>query len=161
MNILNQKDNELQKILQLVSFKLGSEEFGINILNVKEINRMVNITAIPNSPAYVEGIINLRGKIISVIDLRTKLGMPKRDPDNETRIMVVDVQGRTTGFLLDGVSEVLSLPANLMESPPEITAGINSKLIKAVGKLEDKILILLDLEKVLSKSEELELQPID
>jgi purine-binding chemotaxis protein CheW len=75
--------------------------------------------------------------------------------------MVVDVQGRTTGFLLDGVSEVLSLPANLMESPPEITAGINSKLIKAVGKLEDKILILLDLEKVLSKSEELELQPID
>ena len=153
MEILKDKNHDLSELLQLVSFKIGYEEFGIDILNVKEINRMVNITKVPNSPVFVEGIINLRGQVIPVVSLRTKLGMPKKDYDKDTRIVVVDIEGRTVGFLVDAVSEVLRIPKNITEAPPEITAGKNSEYITAVGKLEDRLLTLLDLNKVLVKEE--------
>jgi purine-binding chemotaxis protein CheW len=151
MEIANENRQEVSELLQLVSFKMGNEEFGIDILNVKEINRMVNITKIPNSPEYVEGIINLRGQVIPVIDLRTKLGMPKKEADNDTRIVVVDIEGRTVGFLVDAVSEVLRIPKNITEAPPELTTGINSEYITAVGKLEDRLLTMIDLNKVMLK----------
>jgi purine-binding chemotaxis protein CheW len=153
MEIAKDKNHDVQDILQLVGFKMGNEEFGIDILNVKEINRMVKITKVPNAPVYVEGIINLRGKVIPVIDVRTKLGMPKKDPDNDTRIVVVDVDGRTVGFLVDSVSEVLRIPKNVIEAPPEITTGVNSEYITAVGKLDDRLLTLIDLNKILAKEE--------
>ncbi len=141
------------ELLQLVSFKIGSEEFGVDILNVQEINRMVKITQVPNSPDYVEGIINLRGRILPVIDLRKILGLPKKEHDNETRIIVVDLDGKTVGFLVDSVNEVLRIPADITEAPPEIVVGINSKYLMAVGKLEDRIIMLLDLNKVLDENE--------
>jgi len=153
MEIVKDKAQDMSELLQLVSFKIGNEEFGIDILNVKEINRMVNITKVPNSPDFVEGIINLRGKVIPVIDLRTKLGMPKKENDKDTRIVVVDIDGRTVGFLVDAVSEVLRIPRSITEAPPAITAGKNSEYITAVGKLEDRLLTLLDLNKVLVKEE--------
>jgi purine-binding chemotaxis protein CheW len=153
MEVLKNKSNDISELLQLVSFKIGNEEFGIDILNVKEINRMVNITKVPNSPVFVEGIINLRGQVIPVIDLRTKLGMPKKDHDKDTRIVVVDIEGRTVGFLVDAVSEVLRIPRNITEAPPDITTGKNSEYITAIGKLEDRLLTLLDLNKVLAKEE--------
>lgn len=153
MEIVKDKIQDGSELLQLVSFKIGNEEFGIDIFNVKEINRMVNITKVPNSPDYVEGIINLRGKVIPVIDLRTKLGMPKKEHDKDTRIVVADIDGRTVGFLVDAVSEVLRIPRNITEAPPALTTGINSDYITAVGKLEDRLLTLLDLTKVLAKEE--------
>ncbi|MGE5353083.1 MAG: chemotaxis protein CheW, partial [Acidobacteriota bacterium] len=145
-------------ILQLVSFTVGSEEFGIDILRVQEIIRMIEITQIPNSPDFIDGVINLRGKVIPVINLRKKLGWEKIEQDRNTRIVVVDLNGKTTGFIVDGVSEVLRIPGNITEAPPAITAGVNSDFITSIARLEDRLLILLDLEKTLLSSEKAALQ---
>ena len=153
MEAYKEKRKEAVELLQLVSFKIANEEFGVDILNVQEINRMVTITKVPNSPGFVEGIINLRGRVLPVIDLSIKLGMPKKEYDKDTRIVVVDVEGKTIGFLVDSVREVLRIPKSITEAPPEITAGINSEYITAVGKLEDRLLILLDLNKLLVEEE--------
>jgi purine-binding chemotaxis protein CheW len=137
----------------LVSFELNKEEFGINILMVQEIIRMMQITKVPNSPDFIDGVVNIRGKVIPVVNLRTKLGMPRKEHDSMTRIIVVEIMKKTVGFLVDAVHEVLRIPANITEAPPELVAGINSEYIKAVGKLEDRLLILIDLEKILSISD--------
>jgi purine-binding chemotaxis protein CheW len=149
--------NESTELLQLVSFELNGEEFGINILMVQEIIRMLQITKVPNSPDFVDGVINIRGKVIPVVDLRCKLGMPRKEHGNDTRIVIVEVSGKTTGFIVDKVTEVLRIPASITEAPPELVTGINSDFIKSVGKLDDRLMILIDLEKILSHSEKLEL----
>ena len=141
------------ELLQLVSFKIGDEEFGVDILSVQEINRMSQITKVPNTPDFIEGVINLRGRIIPVIDLRVKLGMTRKDHGKNTRIVVVELKGQTIGFIVDEVSEVLRIPKNITEAPPEMVGGVNSDYITSIGKLEDRLLILLDLEKILSTSE--------
>jgi purine-binding chemotaxis protein CheW len=129
---------------------LENEEFAVNILNIQGINRMVEITKIPNSPEFVEGIINLRGKVIPIVDLRKRLGMPQKEYDNETRFIVVEFSKRVIGFVVDSVHEVLRINKNIIEPPPKMVAGIETDYITAVGKLDDRLLILLDLEKVLS-----------
>jgi|SRR3972149_2660032 len=137
------------EVLQLVSFNLGNEEYAVDILKVQEINRMVEITSIPNAPSYVEGVINLRGKVIPVINLRKRFGLDSKEIDSHSRIMVVDV-GTTIGLIVDSVSEVLRLPSDTVEPPPPMTAGSGSaEYIKGVGKLADRLLILLDIEKLL------------
>lgn len=146
------KENDLE-LLQLVSFCIGEEEFGVEILKVQEIIRMINITNVPNSPEFVEGVINLRGRVIPVIDLRTRLGMEKQEHDKNTRIVVVDIDGKTIGFIVDSVSEVLRIPRSITEAPPPLTTGINAEYITAIGKLEDRLIILLDLERILHEEE--------
>lgn len=148
------------KILQLVSFKLGKEEFGVNILKVKEINRMMEITTIPNSPEFIEGVVNLRGNIVPVIDLKKRLGLPSKEHDNSTRIIVVELKGKTVGFIVDEVSEVLRNDSSVTEAPPRIVAGIDSEYITSVAKLEDRLLILLDLDKMLIDKETVELESV-
>lgn len=140
-------------ILQLVSFKIGNEEFGVDILRVQEIIRMLQITKVPNSPDFIDGVVNLRGRVIPVMDLRTRLKMPRIEHDSHTRIIVVEISGKTIGFIVDEVSEVLRIPVSITEPPPSLVAGIDSDYITAVGKLEDRLLILLDLEKILSLDE--------
>lgn len=142
-----------EELLQLVSFGLGEEEFGVDILQVQEINRMVEITRVPSSPPFVEGVINLRGKVIPIVDLRKRFGMPERVHDKNTRIVVVELGGRVVGFVVDGVSEVLRIPKSVTEPPPAIVAGVGAEYITAVGKLDDRLLILLDLEKIFSSDE--------
>jgi purine-binding chemotaxis protein CheW len=156
-SVVNVK-TESTELLQLVSFTLNEEEFGIDILMVQEIIRMLQITKVPNSPDFVDGVVNIRGRIIPVVDLRCKLGMPRKEHDKETRIVVVEVSGKTIGFIVDAVTEVLRIPSSTIEVPPELIAGVNSEFIKAVGKLEDRLLILIDLEKILSNPEELKLE---
>ena len=134
--------------LQLVSFTIGSEEFGVDILKVQEINRTVEITRVPQAPHYVEGVINLRGKVIPIIDLRKRFGLELKEHDKNTRIVVVDIDGNVMGMIVDSVSEVLRLPANTIEPPPELVTGINAEYIKGVAKLEDRLLIFLDLSRV-------------
>lgn len=141
------------QIIQLVSFKLGKEEFGVDILKVQEINRMLKITEMPNAPEFVEGIVNLRGRIIPVIDLKKRLRMETKERDNSTRIIVVELSGKTVGFIVDEVSEVLRIEPHITEPPPEMVAGISSDYITAVAKLDDRLLILLDLNKVLTLKE--------
>lgn len=141
------------ELLQLVSFNIGSEEFGVDILKVQEINRMVEITRVPQAPNYVEGVINLRGKVIPIVDLRKRFNLEVKEYDKNTRIVVVDISGNIMGMVVDSVSEVLRLPSNTIEPPPEIVANINSEYIKGVAKLEDRLLIFLDLSKVIDVSE--------
>jgi purine-binding chemotaxis protein CheW len=150
MNEQDKHTNENQELLQLVSFTIGSEEFGLDILKVQEIIRTMQITKVPNSPDFVEGVINLRGKVIPIIDLRIKLGMAKKEHGSSTRIVVVEISRKTIGFIVDSVSEVLRIPKNIMEAPPQIVVGVDSKYITAIGKLGDRLLILLDLEEVIS-----------
>ncbi len=145
--------DQTSELLQLVSFNIGSEEFGVDILKVQEINRMVEITRVPQAPHYVEGVINLRGKVIPIIDLRKRFNLEVKEYDKNTRIVVVDINGSIMGMVVDSVSEVLRLPSNTIEPPPEIVAGINSEYIKGVAKLEDRLLIFLDLSKVIDVAE--------
>ncbi len=145
-------------MLQLVSFKLGDEEFGVDIMQVQEIIRMQNITSVPNAPDFVEGVINLRGRVIPIIDLRKRFGLEQKDHDKSTRIIVVKVDEITVGLVVDEVSEVLRIPKETVEPPPPIVAGVESEYISGVGKLEDRLLILLDLSKTLSKEEKASLE---
>lgn len=139
--------------MQLVSFNIGSEEFGVEILKVQEINRMVDITKVPQAPHYVEGVINLRGKVIPIIDLRKRFNLEIKAHDKNTRIVVVDINGSIMGMIVDAVSEVLRLPADTIEPPPELVTGINSEYIKGVAKLKDRLLIFLDLSQVVAAEE--------
>ncbi len=149
------------RILQLVTFKLGSEEFGVDILKVQEINKMMNITKIPNAPAFIEGVINLRGKIIPIVDLRKRLGFKDQDYDKSTRIIVVELDGLVLGFIVDSVSEVLRIPENTIEPPPSMVAGIESEYIEGVGKLDDRLLILLELKKIFTSPEKKDIESLE
>jgi purine-binding chemotaxis protein CheW len=149
-----------EEMFQLVSFTLGGEEFGVDILRVQEINRMVTVTTVPNSPSFVDGVINLRGKVIPIIDLRTRFGMSRKEHDKNTRIVVIELKNNIVGFVVDAVSEVLRIPRSVCEPPPAVVSGIHADYITAVGKLEDRLLILLDLEKVFSVEEHLSLKEV-
>ncbi len=150
---VSDKDQQSTELLQLVGFQLGNEEYGIDILKVQEINRVTDITKIPQSPDFVEGVINLRGNIIPIIDLRKRFHMPEREHDRQTRIVVGEIDDRTVGFIVDAVSEVIRLPVNTVEPPPPIVSGGKAEYIKGVGKLENRLLMLLDIDKILTGSE--------
>jgi purine-binding chemotaxis protein CheW len=134
--------------LQLVSFVLAGEEFAVDILAVREINRMMDLTRVPQSPPEVEGVINLRGKIIPVVDLRKRFGLPTAERTEHSRIVVVEIRKRVLGFLVDRVNEVLRIGREIVEPAPRMTCSIDSEFIAGVGKLEDRLLILLDLDKL-------------
>lgn len=148
-----QNHGAVEELLQLVSFAIGDEEFGVDILKVQEIIRMVEVTRVPNAPEHVDGVINLRGKVIPIISLRRRFGIERKENDKYTRIIVVELSGKVVGFVVDAVSEVLRIPRSVTEPPPSIVAGIDAEYITAVGKLEDRLLILLDLDRVLSNEE--------
>lgn len=147
-----------EEMLQLVSFNIGEEEFGLGIQSIQEINRMVEITRVPNSPEFVTGVINLRGKVIPIVDLRKRFGFPPKESDRNTRIIVVELGDMVVGFTVDAVSEVLRIPKSITEPPPPIVAGIGSEYITAVAKLENRLLILLDLERILLDKEKQQLE---
>jgi len=142
------------ELLQLVTFNLSEEEYAVDILNIQGINRMMAITRVPNSAHFVEGIINLRGQVIPVIDLRKRLSMPIKQADRESRIIVVEIDEKVVGFIVDRVNEVLRVSSSITEAPPAmVTGGVDSEFITAVAKLEDRLITLLDLQKLLSADE--------
>ena len=149
MSTLQEETRETKgEVLQLASFRLGEEEYAIDISAVQEINRMTEVTKVPNSPPYIEGVLNLRGRIIPAVNLRKKFGLPEREYDRHTRIMVVDVEGTMVGLIVDAVSEVLRISPETIEPAPEMSAGVNSKYIMGVGKINGRLVILLDLERL-------------
>ena len=139
-------------LIQLVSFHIGGEEFGLDILRVQEIIRVQQLTRVPNSPDYVDGVINLRGKVIPVIALRRRFGLEERPHDKETRIVVTEVQGTVLGFIVDSVSEVLRMPSETVEPPPRL-GKVEREYVSGVGKLDDRLLILLDIDRLMSDSD--------
>ena len=142
-------------LLQLVTFRIGEEEFGVDILAVQEIIRLMQITPVPRAPVDIAGVINLRGKVIPIIDLRRRFGLAPRGHDKNTRIIVIEINNIIVGFVVDAVSEVLRIPASTVEPPPPVVAGVESDYVSGVGKLQDRLLIMLDLDRLLS-SEDME-----
>lgn len=153
MNNNDTHEHNAGDLIQLVTFRIGEEEFGVDILRVQEIIRMMPITKVPNAPPFVEGVINLRGKVIPVIDMRKRFGMAAAPHDNHTRIKVMDLGDQTVGFVVDAVSEVLRIQESTVEPPPAVVAGVGSEYMRGVGKLENRLLILLDLNKLLSDAD--------
>lgn len=142
-----------ENVRQFVEFKLGDEEYGIDILQVKTIERMMPITRVPKAPSFVEGVINLRGEIVPVIDLKKRFDLPSSDMTDNTRIIIVTVEDLTVGMIVDSATEVVHLSQDAIEPAPSITGGIDSNYLDGVGKIEDKLLILLNAAKVLKPQE--------
>jgi purine-binding chemotaxis protein CheW len=147
-NIENNKTTE-NEILQLVTFRIAKEEFGFNIFKVKEINKMLEITQIPNSESSIKGIVNLRGSVIPIVSLREKLNILEEEYTSQTRIIVVEYQSKSIGFIVDEVNEVLRIESSIIEQAPDMTTNIETAYISGVAKLENRLLILLDLDKIL------------
>ncbi len=123
------------EVVQVVSFQLGSEEYGVDISQVQEIIRMVEITHVPRAPRFMEGVINLRGQLIPIIDLRTRFGMQRIDATKSTRIVVTEIGSKRVGIVVDSVSEVLNIPIENVEDAPEMIAGVGTEYIQGVGKI--------------------------
>jgi purine-binding chemotaxis protein CheW len=149
------------KTLQVVSFALGSEEYGVDIAQVQEINRMVTITRVPQAPQFMEGVINLRGRLIPIIDLRTRFGMERAERTKNTRIVVTEIGSKRLGMVVDSVSEVLRIAVEQIEDAPDLAAGVDTEYIRGVGKLDDRLIILLDLGRVISADEKTALQKLN
>lgn len=132
---------------ELVAFTIDGEEFAVDIGSVQEINRLTEITRIPNAPSHVQGVINLRGKITPVINLRAKLGFPAKPTDAQSRVIVVEVGGTVVGFVVDAVSEVIRIPKASIDTPPNVPV-CESAFVEGVGKLDNRLLILLDLQRI-------------
>jgi purine-binding chemotaxis protein CheW len=142
------------QLIQLVSFMLSNEEYGVEVLKVREIIRMPGITKMPNTPHYVEGIINLRGKVIPIISMRKRFGLPESDYDSHTRIMVMEVAGGLTGFIVDAVSEVIRIHSSEIQPPPTMVSGnIDQEFITGVFNHAERLLIIMDVDRMFSQEE--------
>lgn len=145
---------------QLVVFELAAEVYGVDISRVQEIIRLPTITRLPRAPEFVEGVINLRGRVIPVVDLKRRFGLPAGERTRASRIVVVDVDNQTIGMVVDGVSEVLRVQAAAVEPPSPVVTTIESDYIRGIAKLEARLIILLDLDKVLSVEEKHQLRDV-
>ncbi|MGE5295694.1 MAG: chemotaxis protein CheW [Solirubrobacterales bacterium] len=147
----------LEKEGKYLTFALAQEEYGLEILKVREIIGYVEVTAVPQTPFHIKGVINLRGQVIPVIDLRAKFGMPTAQINEQTCIIVVEIsqEGRTfsTGIVVDRVQEVLDIEGAAIEEPPQFGASVNTDFILGIGKVGDSVKILLDIDRVLAGSE--------
>ncbi|QJW47235.1 chemotaxis protein CheW [bacterium BFN5] len=135
--------------IQLVVFRLGREEYGVSILQVQEIKRMTDITRVPHTPDYITGVINLRGSVLPVVDLKKRLDLPAQTHTDHTRIIIVKIDEIIVGMVVDAVSEVLAIDQENIESPDTVVGGVAANFISGVGKLDNRLLILLNLEMII------------
>lgn len=145
-----------------MTFRLAREEYGLEILKVRELIGLMEITRVPKAPAHVRGVINLRGKVIPVVDLRLKFGMEPTDSTSQTVIIVVQLSaengGLTMGILVDEVLEVRAITAEDIEPPPNLQGEVTSSFVRGVGKADKRVIFLLDIDRVLSQSERREVE---
>ncbi len=147
--ILNNASNEPGK-MQIVTFNIG-EKYGVHISQVQEIIRVGNITTVPNSPPYMDGVINLRGRVLPVLNMRKRLNLPVTDITKQSRIVVTEVNDKILGLLVDSVSHVIRVQSEHIEEAPEEVMEVDTNYITGVSKIDDQLIILLDLEKLLKK----------
>ncbi len=147
-------------VSQLVVFMMENEEFACSINNVKEVVKMVRVTPLPRSLDFVEGVINMRGEVIPVIDLRKRFALAEAERTDENRIIIVEVQERMVGLIVDSVSEVTRLPVEQIQEAPSQVAGGKTDLITGVGKIEERMLIILNLDRILTTEEQVALDDI-
>ncbi len=143
----------MEKDLQVVGFRIGNETFGVRIGSVREIVRVPEITAVPSAPETIEGVINLRGKIIPVMDLRKRFGHSDVQPDKKNRILVVELENKLVGLIVNAASEVLRIASSDIEPPGNLFAEGESGYVTGVGKLKGRLIILLDIAKLLHRPE--------
>jgi len=148
-----EKKEEEEESLHLVGFFLNNEEYALEISQVQEIIRAGECTRVPNAPRHIRGVINLRGRIIPVIDLKVRMDLKETGLTKNTRIMVIETGGRVLGVLVDGVSQVLRLPLKLVEDAPEEVSEADKGFIKGVGKLDGRLVILLDLARTIGRED--------
>jgi purine-binding chemotaxis protein CheW len=143
------------ELIQLVSFQLSGEEYGVEVLKVREIIRMPTITHMPNTPEYVDGIINLRGKVIPIVSMRKRFGLMENENNSHTRIIIMDVAGTLTGFIVDAVSEVIRIHSSEIQPPPSmmLSGGIDHEFITGVFNHADRLLVIMDVDRMFSQDE--------
>jgi purine-binding chemotaxis protein CheW len=150
----DEKDNAEEmlaegNIIQLVSFTLDEVEYGLDILQVHEIIRMPELTRLPNVPSFIRGVINLRGSVIPVVDVRDRFGMPSAEATDLTRVIVVETLEKLVGLLVDNVHQVVRLPLSHIDPPSELIEGISEEFIKGIGRLKDRLIVILTLSNIL------------
>jgi purine-binding chemotaxis protein CheW len=143
----------MEKDLQVVGFRIGNETYGVRIGSVREIVRVPEITSVPSAPDLIEGVINLRGKIIPVMDLRKRFGQTDIQPDKKNRILVVELENKLVGLIVNAASEVLKIPPSEIEAPGSVFADGESGYVTGVGKLKGRLIILLDVSRLLHRTE--------
>lgn len=152
-------NSHLEETRQIITFKLGEEEFGVDILQVREIEKLEQeVTRVPKAPKFVEGVFNLRGDIVPVVDLRKRFGLSLKPVGYETRVIIVEVNDNPVGMMVDTVTEVLRIPVSSIEDAPNITRGVDAYFLSGVAKINDRLIILLNLERALSADETKELK---
>lgn len=143
--------------LQQVVFRLDKEEYGLDIMKVNGIEKYQEVVKVPNAPEYIEGMINLRGEVLPIFNLRTKFSLEKKAYDDETKIIVVYTNDIKVGFIVDSVAEILQIDEENVEAAPAIVAGINRKYIKSVAKIEDRMIVLVDIDLLVTDEEKITL----
>ncbi|WP_059053512.1 chemotaxis protein CheW [Paenibacillus senegalimassiliensis] len=148
--------------LKVIVFKLGQEEYGIDVDNVQTIERMMPITRVPKTFSFVKGVINLRGVVIPVIDLRGRFGLEEVEHTDQTRIIIVSADELEVGFIVDSANDVIDLDSDLIDSPPDVVGGIKAKYLHGVARIsEERLLVMLNLSEVLSRKEIIQLESLE
>lgn len=144
----------VDELRRFVGFTVGDEEFGVDVMNVREVAKPMRITRVPRSPGFVEGVSNLRGELITIINLRKRLGFDPKEIDSESRIIIAELEDKPVGMLVDSATEVLKIPEKELQPVPEmVTTEISKDYLKGVGRIGERLIILLDLKQVLTKKE--------
>ncbi len=142
----------LKHELQFVVFTLAQEEFGIDIMRVREIKKLPRVTRLPNAAEYIDGVINLRGEVLPVIDLRSRFGMQRREATEETRVIIVELDRGKVGLVVDGVTEVLRTETAALQDPPDLLS-VDTRFIEAVGNIDERLLLILRVDTLLDSAD--------
>jgi purine-binding chemotaxis protein CheW len=138
---------------QYVTFTIAEEIYGVEVLKVQEIIGMTLVTHVPNSPPFMKGVINLRGAVVPVVDMRLKFGIQEKEYDAFTVVIIVEVRERLIGMIVDSVSDVAGIPLNTIQDTPHFTAAVDTDYIKGIGQIESKLVIILDVDRILTADE--------
>lgn len=147
--------------LKVIVFALADEEYGVEVEKVKTIERMMPMTRVPKTYTFVKGVINLRGVVVPVIDLRGRFGLPEREYTDNSRIVIIAVNDMEVGLIVDSANDVIDLDSDAIQDPPEIVGGVRAKYLQGVAKLGERLLVLLNLQEVLNKSEIVKLEELE
>ena len=157
MEALKDRVDTRGELRQFISFSVGEEEYGLELLRVKEVIRVRQITRLPKAPSFVKGIINLRGDVIPIIDLRDKFGLEAKEATATTRVIVVEVEAKLMGMVVDSASQVVRISADQIDPPPPVLGGFSQEFITGVGKIDDRLIVLLNCDAVLTAEERTQL----
>jgi purine-binding chemotaxis protein CheW len=147
--------------LKVIVFALADEEYGVEVEKVKTIERMMPMTRVPKTYSFVKGVINLRGVVVPVIDLRGRFGLPEQDYTDNSRIVIIAVNDMEVGLIVDSANDVIDVDSDSIQDPPEIVGGVRAKYLQGVAKLGERLLVLLNLQEVLNKGEIIKLEELE